>query len=73
MNDVPVQVKHIYAHDKKEFEAAVNQALAEIFENDCMLGDIKYSIDPSTDANHKGGFGALIIFERPMDDEDDDE
>ncbi|MBI2379022.1 MAG: hypothetical protein HYV07_33815 [Deltaproteobacteria bacterium] len=72
MNDVPVQVKHVYAHDKAEFEANVNAALAEIFENDCMLGDIKYSIDPSTEKNSKGGFGALIIYERPMDEDDEE-
>ncbi|MBI4818315.1 MAG: hypothetical protein HY791_18770 [Deltaproteobacteria bacterium] len=73
MNDVPVQVKHVYSHDKGEFEANVNAALAEIFANDCMLGDIKYSIDPSTDKNAKGGFGALIIFERPMEGDEDEE
>jgi hypothetical protein len=60
--DTPVKVMHVFAHDPSEFEREVNEALRRIFESNAVVGDIKYSIDPTT-ASARGGFGALIIYE----------
>lgn len=57
-----VKVMHVFAHEPKEFEQEVNEALRRIFDENCVVGDIKYSIDPTTSSS-RGGFGALIIYE----------
>ena len=58
----PVKVMHVFAHEPTEFEREVNEALRRIFEQSCVVGDIKYAIDPTT-SSARGGFGALIIYE----------
>ena len=60
----PLKVMHVFAHEPGEFEREINEALRRICEENCVVGDIKYAVDPTTDTS-RGGFGALIIFERP--------
>ena len=59
----PVKVMHVFSHEPKEFEQEVNEALRRILEQHCVVGDIKYAIDPTTNSS-RGGFGALIIYEQ---------
>ncbi len=61
--ETPLKVMHIYAHEPGEFEREVNEALRRIMEQNCVVGDIKYAIDPTT-GQVRGGFGALIIYEQ---------
>ena len=60
--DTPLKVMHVFAHEPGEFEREVNEALRRITEQHCVVGDIKYAIDPTT-GSARGGFGALIIYE----------
>ena len=61
--DSALKVRHIYEHDSDDFELAINRAIAAILAADGVVGDIQYVNDPATDQNHRGGFGALIIYE----------
>lgn len=68
MTDIPLRVKHIYEHDPQTFETSVQTALDELLSAGAQVGDIKYVNDPSTAENKRGGFGALIIYEVPVDE-----
>ena len=65
--NTPIKVMHVFTHDPSEFEREVNEALRRILEQSAVVGDIKYSIDPTT-SSARGGFGALIIYEMEGDD-----
>ena len=70
MNQPLLRVRHVYAHDRQQFEAEVNEALARIVEHSGVVADIRYSIDPSSHENARIGFGALILFELPESTDD---
>ena len=61
--DSPLKVRHIYEHDSADFERAINRAIAQILDAGGVVGDIQYVNDPASNQNHRGGFGALIIYE----------
>jgi hypothetical protein len=61
--DSTLHVKHIYDHEAHDFELRLEDAIQGIASEGGVIGDIKYSVDPSTDHNKRGGFGALIIYE----------
>ncbi len=61
--DAPLRVMHVFAHEPGEFEREVNEALRRICDENCVVGDIKYAIDPTT-GSARGGFGAMIIYEQ---------
>ena len=66
LSETRLQVRHVYNAHKEMFQGEVNAVLKEIVEDlDGVVGEIKYAIDASTAQNPQGGFGALIIFERP--------
>jgi len=60
-----LQVRHIYDHEPGAFEAELNEALRRLAGDGAVVADIKYSSDPPTEANRRGGFSALILFELP--------
>lgn len=68
MTATVLEAIHVYEHDRRTFEADMNQALKNIMEMKGVIADIKYAIDASTGENSRGGFGALIIFEHPEGD-----
>lgn len=65
MDETTLRVTHVYAHDPSELEKELNEAIRRIMEEDGVVGDIKYAIDPSTGSGVRGGFGALVIYEVP--------
>jgi hypothetical protein len=64
-SETRLEVRHVYNAHKEMFQGEVNAELKEILELGGVIGEIKYSVDASTAQNPQGGFGALIIFERP--------
>jgi hypothetical protein len=65
MADTKLCVKHVFVHEPGELEKEVNEALRRIEEEEGVVGDIKYAIDP-TGTHVRGGFGALLIYEVPI-------
>ncbi len=63
--DRSLRVAHVYEHDARKFEELLNQLLARIVEEGGVVGDIKYASDAATEAERRGGFGALVIYESP--------
>jgi len=74
MNDeefeTTLHVIHVYEHDKRAFELEVNEALRRIVDAGGMIADIQYAIDSSTAQNARGGFGALIVHEIPVSEDE---
>ncbi len=63
MKQTTLRVRHIYEPDGRKFEDEVNEALRRIVAAGGVVGDIKYSTDPTTSDRWRGGYGALIIYE----------
>jgi hypothetical protein len=63
-----VRTKHIYHKDPRQFEEDLNVVLARLVRGGAIIDEIKYSIDASTEVNHRGGFGALVVFEEESDE-----
>ena len=59
-----LRVAHVYEHDARKFEDLLNQLLDRIVAEDGTVGDIKYASDPASEAEARGGFGALVIYEK---------
>lgn len=64
-NDRLLRVAHVYEHDARKFEDLLNQLLDKIVADGGSVGDIKYVSDPATEFEKRGGFGALVIYEKP--------
>lgn len=62
-----VKVIHIYEHEPHEFAEDLADALRRVSESGGIIDDVKYAIDPSTEINRRGGFGALILYEVPAE------
>lgn len=63
--DRRLRVAHVYEHDPRKFEDLLNQLLDRVVSEGGIVGDIKYASDPATEAERRGGFGALVIYEQP--------
>ena len=59
-----LNVRHIYEHDGERFEERLNEVITRIVKEGGVIGDIKYASDAATPENPRGGFGALVIWER---------
>ncbi len=59
-----LRVAHVYEHDARKFEDLLNQLLDRIVAEGGTVGDIKYASDPASEAETRGGFGALVIYEK---------
>lgn len=64
-SDRLLRVAHVYEHDARKFEDLLNQLLDRIVAEGGTVGDIKYASDPASQAETRGGFGALVIYEKP--------
>jgi hypothetical protein len=62
MDRVP-RAQHVYEKDPRKFEEDLNTALDRLLDRGATIAEIQYQIDPSTDVNRRGGFGALILYE----------
>ncbi|MCK6546779.1 hypothetical protein L6R52_13090 [Myxococcota bacterium] len=58
-----VKALHIYEKDPRKFESDLNEALERLIGRGAIVDEILYAIDPSTEANRRGGFGALVVYE----------
>ncbi len=65
--DRALRVAHVYEHDARKFEDLLNQLLEKIVADGGVVGDIKYASDPATELERRGGFGALVIYERRVE------
>jgi hypothetical protein len=63
MDSRVLRVAHVYEHDPRTFQNALNELLAQITAGGGMVGDIKYVSDPANSVERRGGFGALVIYE----------
>jgi hypothetical protein len=61
-----LRVAHVYEHDARKFEDLLNELLARIVASGGVVGDIKYASDSATSHDRRGGFGALVIYEKPL-------
>ena len=66
-SDRVLSVAHVYEHDARKFEDLLNQLLERIVSEGGVVGDIKYASDPATEQERRGGFGALVIYERRVE------
>ena len=58
-----VRALHLYEKDPRKFEDDLNVALGQLVERGAVVDEILYAIDPSTEVNRRGGFGALVVYE----------
>lgn len=63
MKNGAVKALHIYEKDARKFENDLNEALARLVDRGAVVDEILYAIDPSTEVNRRGGFGALVVYE----------
>ena len=47
--------------------ADLNDALAGIVRDGGIVDEVHYAIDPSTEANRRGGFGAVVLYETAVE------
>lgn len=67
MKERTVKAMHIYEKDPGKFEDDLNSALARLLAEGAVVAEVQYAIDPSTEANRRGGFGALVLYESDRD------
>lgn len=62
-----VKALHVYEKDPRKFEEDLNEALERLVDRGAVVDEILYAIDPSTEMNKRGGFGALVVYEIEAD------
>ncbi|MEW5851877.1 MAG: hypothetical protein AB2A00_24015 [Myxococcota bacterium] len=58
-----LKVRHVYSHEANAFEAELNTTLREVAASGGEIVDVQYAMDPASQENRRGGFGALVLFE----------